>query len=120
MFGRALRRRCPRCGEKEIWRSWFNLKDVCPRCRYRFEREEGYWVMAIIVNTAVVEAVFAVLFVGGLIATWPEINWPFLAAAALGTNATLPFLFFPYSKTLWVAGDLALRRRDGDSEEDLA
>lgn len=67
--------------------------------------------MAIIVNTALVEAIFAVLFVGGLIATWPEIEWPLLLGAALVTNAVLPFLFFPFSKTLWVAGDLAARRR---------
>jgi len=63
--------------------------------------------MAVIVNTALVEGIFAVLFVGGLIASWPDINWPFLLAVGLITNAVLPFLFFPYSKTLWVAGDLA-------------
>jgi len=77
-------------------------------------------VMAIIINTAVVEAIFAVLFVGGLIATWPEINWPWLLAAALGTNAILPFVFFPYSKTLWVALDLATHRGSGGSDVNLS
>lgn len=76
--------------------------------------------MAIIVNTAVVEAIFAVLFVGGLIATWPEINWPYLLGAALATNGILPFLFFPYSKTLWVAGDLVTHRKSGASDQNLA
>ena len=119
MLRRALRRRCPRCGEKAIWRSWFNLTETCPRCAYRFEREEGYWVMAIIVNTAVVEAIFAVFFVGGLIVSWPEINWPYLLGAALVTNAILPFLFFPYSKTIWVAVDLATHRKSGGSDQNL-
>lgn len=119
MFGRALRRRCPRCGEKEIWRSWFNLEPACPRCDYRFEREEGYWVMAIIVNTALVEGIFAVLFVGGLIASWPEINWPYLLGVALATNAILPFVFFPYSKTVWVALDLTTHRNSGMSDQNL-
>lgn len=120
LLGRALRRRCPRCGEKEIWRSWFNLGPACPSCLYRFEREEGYWVMAIIVNTALVEGIFAVLFVGGLIASWPEINWPYLLGTALVTNAILPFLFFPYSKTLWVALDLATHRGSGGSDVNLS
>ena len=120
MFGRALRRRCPRCGEPEIWRSWFNLEENCPQCHYRFEREEGYWVMAIIVNTALVEGIFAVLFVGGLIASWPEINWPYLLGTALVTNAILPFLFFPFSKTVWVAVDLTTHRKSGGSDQNLA
>ena len=120
MVGRALRRRCPRCAEKEIWRSWFNLEESCPQCHYRFEREEGYWVMAIIVNTAIVEAIFAVFFVGGLIASWPEIDWAYLLGTALVTNAILPFLFFPYSKTLWMALDLATHRKSGGSDQNLA
>ena len=62
--------------------------------------------MAIVVNTALVEAIFAVLFVGVLIATWENIRWEMLLLVALVTNGTLPFLFFPYSKTLWIALDL--------------
>ncbi len=115
MLGRALRRRCPRCGERRIWRSWFNATDNCPNCGLVFEREEGYWVMAIVVNTAFVEAIFGVLFIGGLVATWPDINWRFLLAAGLITNGMLPFLFFPFSKTLWVALDLKTHPPEEDT-----
>lgn len=62
--------------------------------------------MAIVVNTAFVETLFAVLFAGGIIATWPDIDWPFLLAAGLVTNGILPFVLFPFSKTVWVAIDL--------------
>lgn len=62
--------------------------------------------MAIVVNTAIVEAIFAFFFVGGVVATWPDINWRVLLIVALVTNGILPFLFFPYSKTLWIALDL--------------
>lgn len=116
MLGRALRRRCPNCGGKDIWKSWFNTKERCPKCSHVFEREEGYWVMAIVVNTALVIAIFAVLFVGGVIATWPDIEWPLLLTVALVTNGILPFLLFPYSKTLWIALDLKthpLQHREG-------
>lgn len=79
----------------------------CPRCGRVFEREEGYWVMAVVVNLAFVETIFAILFVGGIIATWPDIDWRFLLAAGLVTNAILPFLLFPLSKTVWIAIDAA-------------
>jgi hypothetical protein len=71
--------------------------------------------MAIVVNTALVIAIFALLFVGGLIATWPEINWPLLLTVALVTNGILPFVLFPYSKTLWIALDLRTHPLDQGS-----
>jgi uncharacterized protein (DUF983 family) len=111
MLSRALRRRCPRCGERSIWKSWFNTKDRCPRCAHVFEREEGYWVMAVVVNTALVEVIFGIFFVGAVVASWPEIDWSRLLIVALVTNGILPFLFFPFSKTLWIALDLRTHPR---------
>lgn len=103
---RALLRRCPLCGGKGIFSSWFHLKTNCPTCSHTFERESGYWVSAIIVNTAVTEALFGVFFVGILIATFPNVSWgPVLIAGAL-TNVLFPILFFPLSKTLLMAFDL--------------
>lgn len=106
LLGRGLRRRCPRCGEKDVWRSWSMLVDDCPRCGWHFEREQGYWVSAIIVNTAVTMALFGIFFVGVLIATIPDVRWgPVLLVAAI-TNVVFPIFFFPVSKTVWVAIDL--------------
>jgi uncharacterized protein (DUF983 family) len=106
LLGRGLRKRCPRCGAPRIFQSFYMLKPRCPSCRYAFEREEGYWVAAIIINTAVVEAIFFALFVGILIATLPDINWQAMLIAGLVTNGIFPFVFFPYSKTVWMAIDL--------------
>ena len=77
-----------------------------PELRASLRREEGYWVSAIIVNTAVTEALFGVLFVGGIFVTAPDVQW--LPLLVIGGVATLvvPVLFFPFSKTLWVALDL--------------
>lgn len=55
-FGRSLRLRCPTCGEKPIFpplrqtrslTDWFTPLDGCPQCGYAYEREEGYFLMAI-------------------------------------------------------------------------
>ena len=111
MIGRGLLRRCPVCSNARIWWSRTQLQAGCSRCGFPFEREEGYWVGAIIVNTAVAEALFGILFVGTLIATWPEVPWQPLVVVALLTNVVVPILFYPRSKTVWLAFDLFFNPR---------
>lgn len=111
MVARALARRCPRCGASKLFRRWFRIVEHCPGCGLRFEREDGYWVGAIIVNTAVTEALFGVLFVATLVATMPDVDWVPLLVVALVTNALFPFAFYPFSKTLWMAIDLHFHPR---------
>ena len=102
----ALLRRCPVCGGKGIFSSYYKLKDRCPTCSYLFERESGYWVSAIIVNTAVTFALFGIFFVGSLIAMYPDVSWgPVLIVGAIA-NLLFPVFFFPFSKTLLMAFDL--------------
>ena len=103
---RALRRRCPVCGGRRIFSGWYGLKRNCPTCGYTFERESGYWVSAVIVNTAVTEVLFGIFFVGVLIATFPDVSWgPVLLVGAI-TNVIFPIFFYPLSKTLLMAIDL--------------
>ena len=113
MIRRALRRRCPNCGSKGIFTGWFAMCDHCPTCGHVYSRESGYWVMAIIINTAIAEAIFGVLFIGGLIATAPDFAWGPLLAIAIVTNTLVPLVFYPISKTLWVAVDLYLHPAGG-------
>lgn len=106
MIGRALRRRCPRCGAR-AFSSFFTLDDNCDRCGLGFEREEGYWVGALILNTIVTFGSFLLLFVGGMIVFWPDVPWGALMAVTIGVNAVLPVVFYPFSKTLWMALELS-------------
>lgn len=106
MLLRGLRKRCPNCGLGKAFRGFFTMNASCDVCGYRFEREEGYWTGAMIVNIAACEAWFFVLFVGVLIATLPEVQWVPLLVVALVTNGLLPVVFYPHSKTIWMAFDL--------------
>lgn len=106
LLSRALRRRCPRCGHKKVFTGYYRLVDRCPSCHHLYAREPGYWVGAIIVNLAMTEALFGVLFVGGILATAPEVQWLPLLVIGVVTNVVFPLLFFPLSKTVWVALDL--------------
>jgi uncharacterized protein (DUF983 family) len=109
LLSRALRRRCPLCGIGKPFEGWFRMMSDCPHCGHHYEREEGYWVSALIINTAVTEAIFGILFVAVLITTLPNVKWvPVLIVGAV-TNVVVPTLFYPLSKTTWVAVDLYFR-----------
>ena len=89
-LSRGLRKRCPRCGGKRIFRSWGQLKDTCPTCGYAFVREEGYWVGAVIVNTAVAMGSFFVLFFGTILLTIPDVPWALLLVDRPGLDGPDP------------------------------
>ena len=108
---RAVRRACPVCGHRKIFSGYFTLKDSCPNCNYQFAREEGYWVGAVIMNTAITEGIFFVLFVATIIATAPDVNWVTLLIIGLATNLIFPVIFYPFSKTIWMAFDLVFMKK---------
>jgi uncharacterized protein (DUF983 family) len=103
---RGFRRCCPNCGRGKAFETYFKLKDRCEVCGYSFYREEGYWTGAMIMNIAACEVWFFALFVGTLLFTWPDIQWGPVLIVALVTNGLLPVLFYPHSKTVWMALDL--------------
>lgn len=106
-LGRGLTRHCARCGQGHLFRKWFTMLPDCPRCGLHFEREQGYWTGAIVVNTIVIGGLFALIFVGTLIATAPDIPIVPLLLVVVPLMAIGPLLFYPWSKTIWVAIDLA-------------
>jgi hypothetical protein len=68
--------------------------------------------MAIVINTAVMEGLFAILFLTVVLATLPEIDWRTLLIILVATNGVFPIFFYPFSKTLWVAIDLYMHPND--------
>lgn len=107
-FWRALRLRCPHCGNRDVWRRWGQLRHRCPECAYPFEREEGYWVGAMIVNLGIAEGLFALILLGGIGLTWPDVPWTPLLILSGALMVLLPLWFYPRSKTLWIWLDLAV------------
>lgn len=83
------------------------MKEHCESCGLRFEREEGYWVGAMIINTTVTFATFILVFGGSIILTWPEVPWAFVLVATLIANIAIPVFFYPISKSLWLALELS-------------
>ncbi|HSE67775.1 MAG TPA: DUF983 domain-containing protein [Gemmatimonadales bacterium] len=115
LFWRAIRLRCPNCGAGQLFESWFRIRPRCPQCGLATERQEdGYQVGAYMLNIVASELIFAAMFLGVLWYTWPEPPWPMLQIVGVSVMILAPFLFYPFSKTLFLAFDLAFRPANQD------
>jgi hypothetical protein len=82
------------------------MRQVCRGCGLEFEREEGYWVGAVVINTTVTFVTFVVLLLGMTFATWPDVPWGVVMGVTVAVNALVPIIFYPVSRTLWSAMEL--------------
>ncbi|HEY7026190.1 MAG TPA: DUF983 domain-containing protein [Gemmatimonadales bacterium] len=115
LFWRAIRLRCPNCGTRPLFESWFRIRPRCPQCGLATERrEEGYQVGAYMFNIVASELIFAAIFLGVLWYTWPDPPWLSLEIVGVTVMILAPFLFYPFSKTLFLAFDLAFRPASHD------
>ncbi len=105
---RAMLRRCPRCGAGKLFSRWVRLVPECPRCGLRFEREEGASFGSWAINLGLTELAFGALVLVYIAASWPDVNWGWLFVWGLVVTALVPFLFYPFSKTIWAAIDYLL------------
>ena len=106
---RAFKLRCPRCGGRGILASWMKLKPRCPTCDLALDRgeSEDYWLGAFAINWVVGEGIALVVALLVLLATWPDSTialWTGIALAVI-----VPVALFPFSRTVWLAIDLAAR-----------
>jgi uncharacterized protein (DUF983 family) len=102
MLGRALARRCPVCGRAPMFDGWLRLRGRCGVCGFSFERDEedDYWLT---------EVIFAGLLLAALMATWPSPPWTRLIWIGALQMIVTSVAFYPFSKALWLAGDLVFR-----------
>src|SRR5438046_8693615 len=108
-LGRALLRRCPRCGAGGLFTRWFTMAERCPRCGMRFEREEGFFLGAFTVNFGVMLFSLA-LFIGiGMALTLPDPPPGKLAIGGMIVGVVVPTFFYPMSRTCWSAMGLIIK-----------
>jgi len=60
-------------------------------------------------NVIAAELLFGAALVGVLWLTWPAPSWDLLQYGGAALMILAPFLFFPFSKTLFLAFDLVFR-----------
>lgn len=119
---RALRLRCTRCGGRGILRDWFHLRERCPTCGWEFEREEDFFYSAYFLNLCLVLSVLFVVCMTFLLvkSAWPSASYiPALLVAVLVAVA-VPVAAYPFSKTLWLAIEMAIGEDDPIAEAEAA
>lgn len=109
--------RCPRCGSGGILKSWFKLKHECPTCGLVLDRgETDYWYGGYAVNFVIAEMLGVGIVVAYIYFSWPKTNWTLVQWGAPVVMIVVPILFFPFSRTLWLAWDLCFRPQEpGDN-----
>lgn len=83
------------------------MRKHCPRCGLRFEREPGYWVGAVTINTIVIFGTFLLVFGGMVVLTWPDVPWATVLVVTALANVLVPTFFYPMSKTVWLALEMS-------------
>ncbi len=109
MFGRGLIKRCPVCGQRNLFRRWFRMIERCPRCGLQFERIAGHWSGDLGINTIVSFSVLFLTLIVGFAVTYPDVPGLLLFCIAVGVAIVMPLVFFPFSKSIWLAIDLMMR-----------
>lgn len=109
MLVRGLFRRCPRCGGGKLFTNWLTMKPRCPTCGMCFEREEGFFLGAFVVNFGVMLISLAA-FIGIAVAvTLPDPDPVQLAGGGVVVGIVVPIAFYPMSRTFWSAIDLIMK-----------
>lgn len=96
------------------------MKESCPGCGLEFEREPGYWVGAVIINTTVIFATFLVVFGGLVLLTYPDVPWGLVLAVTALANVIIPIVFYPISKSLWSGMELSWHQLEPEEIEAAA
>ena len=95
--------RCPRCGARSLFRTWFSMYERCSVCQLRFEREQGYFLGAMYINYGV--TVVLALIGSFTLEWWTTVSLAQQLLLWVGFGSLFPVLFFRHSRGLWLAFD---------------
>lgn len=111
---RGARKRCPRCGERRIFPSWFRLARACPRCGLLFEKETGGFLGAMTLNYVASVGVWLVVLGIWLALTVPDVPVTAMLVVSAVLLVVVPLWFYPRSKGIWAAVEFLVLRGDPD------
>ncbi len=123
MLARGITKRCALCGSGGLFTGWFRMRERCPGCGHRFEREEGFFLGAYVVNLGITEGLLLLLGIVpciAFLAANPDASLLPFVVSGLVAAVVAPLVFYPFSRTLWSAVDLILRPAEAVEPTDRA
>lgn len=110
LLRRGFTKKCPRCGSGHLYNGWFRMKERCPGCGVRFEREPGFFVGAYLINFAITEGLLFIVMMGFVF--WkdqhPDAGVTAPITIGLFLAIVAPVLFYPFARTIWSALDIGM------------
>ncbi|MHC4880241.1 MAG: DUF983 domain-containing protein [Planctomycetota bacterium] len=103
-YKRALKLRCPRCGEGRLFAGWFTMNERCEHCSLQYEREPGYFLGSSYINygwTAMSMTVAYMLL--HFVLEYPN---EYVLPPLVAYIVIFPLVFFRYARALWLALDI--------------
>ena len=106
--------KCPSCRQGNVFRKAMRMHEDCPQCGIHFEREDGYFMMAVFVGY--VMSFFIAVPVVVALYFWirPSI-WGYLIGATTALLLASP-LIFHYARVVWMYIDQLLDPRRDDEK----
>lgn len=115
LLSRALRLKCPQCGQSKMFHHWLGMNPSCAHCGLKYEREPGYFLGSIYVNyglTAITTTAAYITF--HFILAYPNL---YVVPPLVAFCVIFPVIFFPFARAYWLAMDLSFDAYR--NEEDL-
>ncbi len=117
---RGVRKHCPRCVAGGMFSSWFTMRTACLRCGLRFDKEEGGYLGAMVLNFTVAMVLWIGVLVVGLAVTVPDVPVFPLLAASFAVLIGVPLATYPNSKAAWAAVEFLVAKTDPDYRPPVA
>jgi uncharacterized protein (DUF983 family) len=103
VLSRAVRLRCPRCGEGKLFMRWFHMHETCSDCKLRYEQAPGYFLGSAYINYGVTALIVTIAYVSlhfGASISNRSLVGPLLAFIVL-----CPLACFRHARSVWIAMD---------------
>ena len=104
--------KCPNCRQGNVFRKAMRMHEDCPQCGIHFEREDGYFMMAVFVGYVMGVVLTVPVLVGLYLTIRPSI-WGYLIGASVALVLASP-LIFHYARVVWLYIDQRLDPRRED------
>ena len=113
LVGRALKLRCPVCGQGQLFRGLFSMHEACPACGLKLEREPGFFLGAIYFNYGITALLVLVTYAG--LRFFVGLNSQQTLFTTVALSVIFPVFFFRFARSLWLGFDQYHDPRDGET-----
>lgn len=103
LLGRALRLRCPVCGQGPMFRGLLSMNKRCSHCGLWYERASGYFLGSIYFNYTVTAVIASAAYLLPMVWLGRPPQW--LLVPIVAFCVIFPLMFFRYARSLWLALD---------------